>query len=128
METDQRAGAAAPAKVLDPRRWWADTWVRMIVAAALGAVVALFAAWLLQRNFVLQDDTDRGARYADMLRDQVELGRDEQRLPTLCEQAAEAFYGHAMFEYEKGYAPRNEKAFFNACSGWAVGQFGGRGD
>lgn len=96
-----------------------------LAAAVLGVVIGAGGHALYERQ-VVRDDIDRGAEFAEVVRDSgFDLGRQEQNLPRLCERMAEALYGNDMFDgAADGWAPRAEKGFYVGCSGIPVGGVG----
>ena len=96
-----------------------------LIGLVVGALVALVASWILARNFILHDDSERGARYRDTVIDtQPSASRSPRTSTTKCQLAAEAFYGHDILGGNYDATPE-EKAFFVGCSGMSVGGQGG---
>jgi len=103
----------APAVVRTPRTRRS---VSALVAAVALLALALAAQPYLQRTLLVQDDHQRGIRYADAFRQ--DMGAD--KVPE-CVLATRALYGDSDFGYGSTQPPRNARAFFEGCSGVPYG-------
>jgi hypothetical protein len=98
--------------------------VFVVGVVVVGAFV-LWANWMVQRYYILGDDTARGEKFRAALLSSETPPNRESYLFAQCKIAAEAFYGHGILDGKPGWAPPSEKAFFHACTGLSVGGVGG---
>ena len=78
-------------------------WLGLVVGLIPGALLALGATWAVTSNASVQTDMDNGRRFADLVDNSPERFHDASAsypLAPICQAAAEAFYGAAMFDGE----------------------------
>jgi hypothetical protein len=100
-------------------------WFGLVIAGVFLAVIVLtgFATTFAQRTIFVDDDVQRGERFAETLRPNWAADSEgvawKQGITADCRIAATAFYSHPLGT-ESG-APRDQAAFFMGCAGRPVG-------
>ena len=109
-------------------RFWRNI-VLAIAGVAAAVVVVVWLNWMLQRYYILSDDTARGERFRDgLVLTGIPARERDAYIDNQCKIAAISFYDHGIAGTGSPGAPPNEKAFLHACSGAMLGGKGGGGD
>ena len=96
----------------------------LVIGLLVGGLVAVSAAYLVQKEVLVQSDRSRGEQFREAMADNRQRFTPRHawnRDRGFCQFVAEITYGEVMLKPRQGNPSRSQQAFYEGCSGDDLG-------